>query len=418
MRNCPHWTTACCRRTRSLKSSADFDRSPAMTAKDGPFAWTIVVGEYPPQAGGVADYTWTMAHALGRAGDDVHVFAPPCGQPDPPGPVTVHRLPDLYGPRSLIALDRALKNLPQPRTTLVQYVSQSFGLRGCNVLFAAWLSTLRVRPWVIFHEVQVSAAPTDPLRLRVLALVTQWMARSVARAASAIFVSTTAWEPLIRRYVGKQGDVECTPVPSAIALTSTPDRTQEIRECYAGKDGTLIGHFGTYRMAYTRAALKAAVPDLLAIPGRAVLFVGAHSHGFAEELATIYPQYRLRIHATGELDSQSAADHLAACTLAIQPYPDGVTTRRGSITAALALGVPVVTNVGPNTEDLWRESRGVLLVADMAAFAGAVEQLIRDPLERKDIGRRGAALYKKQLSIEHSIWTLRRRRSSDSRALG
>jgi glycosyltransferase involved in cell wall biosynthesis len=242
------------------------------------------------------------------------------------------------------------------------------------------------------------------------------MARCVARAASATFVSTTAWEPLIRRQVVKQGDIECTPVPSAIALTSTPDRTQEIRERYVGKDGTLIGHFGTYRMAYTRAALKTAVPDLLAVPGRAVLFLGAHSDGFAEELATIYPQYRSRIHGTGELDPQSAADHLAACTLAIQPYPDGVTTRRGSITAALALGVPVVTNVGSNTEPLWHESRGVLLVADVSALAGAVEQLIGDPLERKNVGQRGAALYKEHLSIENSIWTLRHRRSTGSGA--
>jgi glycosyltransferase involved in cell wall biosynthesis len=385
-------------------------------AKYGPFAWTIVVGEYPPQAGGVADYTWTMAHALGRAGDDVHVFAPPCGQPDPAGPVTVHRLPDVYGPRSLIALARALKSLPQPRTTLVQYVPQSFGLRGCNVLFAAWLGTLRVRPWVIFHEVQVSAAPGDPLRLRVLALVTQWMARRVARAAGATFVSTTAWEPLIRRHVVKQGEIECTPVPSAIALTSTPDRTQEIRECYAGKDGALIGHFGTYRMAYTRAALKAAVPGLLAVPDRAVLFLGANSDGFAEELATMYPQHRSRIHGTGELDPQSAADHLAACTLAIQPFPDGVTTRRGSVTAALALGVPVVTNAGLNTEPLWRESGGVLLFADVSELAGAVEQLLGDPLERKNVGQRGAALYKEHLSIEHSIRTLRQGRSTGSGA--
>src|SRR6202041_2022126 len=107
---------------------------------------------------------------------------------------------------------------------------------------------------------------------------------------------------------------------------------------------------------YTLAALKTAVPDLLAVPGRAVLFLGAHSHSFAEELATIYPQYRSQIHGTGELNPQSAADHLAACTLAIQPYPDGVTTRRGSVTAALALGVPVVTNMGSNTEESWRES--------------------------------------------------------------
>lgn len=400
---------------RSQQLPLDSNRSLVVrTAKDGPFAWTIVVGEYPPQAGGVADYTWTMAHALARAGDDVHVFAPPCGEPESPGPVTVHRLPNVYGPRSLVALNRALKRLPQPRTTLVQYVPQSFGLRGCNVLFAAWLSRLHPRPWVIFHEVQVTATAGDPLRQRVLALVTQWMARRVARTASAMFVSTTAWEPLIRGHVAKLAKIECSPVPSAIALTNVLERTNEIRERYAGPDGTLIGHFGTYRMPYTCAALKSAVPQLLAVPGRAVLFLGAHSDEFAEELATIHPQHRSRIHGTGKLHPQSVADHLAAFTLAIQPFPDGVTTRRGSLTAALALGVPVVTNAGPNTESLWHDSGGVLLVPDVPALVRAVEQLIGDPVQRKDVGKRGAVLYKQHLAIECSIRALRHRRSTDS----
>jgi len=48
----------------------------------------------------------------------------------------------------------------------------------------------------------------------------------------------------------------------------------------------------------------------------------------------------------------------------LQPYEDGVTTRRGSIIAALALGVPVVTTTGRMTEPLWRASAAVTLVAD------------------------------------------------------
>jgi hypothetical protein len=44
-------------------------------------AWAIVTGEYPPQTGGVSDYTPQVALALANLGDPVHIFAPPAGNP-------------------------------------------------------------------------------------------------------------------------------------------------------------------------------------------------------------------------------------------------------------------------------------------------------------------------------------------------
>ena len=40
-------------------------------------AWNIITGEYPPQPGGVSDYTRLVAHGLADAGDEVCVYAPP-----------------------------------------------------------------------------------------------------------------------------------------------------------------------------------------------------------------------------------------------------------------------------------------------------------------------------------------------------
>ena len=50
--------------------------------------WAILTGEYPPQAGGVSDYTRLVAEGLAAVGDEVAVYAPPQGHgPDsaPPG---------------------------------------------------------------------------------------------------------------------------------------------------------------------------------------------------------------------------------------------------------------------------------------------------------------------------------------------
>ena len=79
--------------------------------------WQIITGEYPPQPGGVSDYTRIVANGLASAGDSVVVWAPPLtggasrphashlpggatdGPPDPG--IEVRRLPDRFGARSL-----------------------------------------------------------------------------------------------------------------------------------------------------------------------------------------------------------------------------------------------------------------------------------------------------------------------------
>src|ERR1700758_2263118 len=98
--------------------------------------WHIVTGEYPPDPGGVSDYTRLVALGLAARGDGVHVWAP-AGADDgaqAEGGVEVHRLPGGFGPRTLDALSRGLAGAGAGQI-LVQYVPQGFGMRGMNLPF-------------------------------------------------------------------------------------------------------------------------------------------------------------------------------------------------------------------------------------------------------------------------------------------
>ena len=62
--------------------------------------WAVVTGEYPPQPGGVSNYTRQVCGGLAAAGDRVTVFAPPCRPPSvSDNGVSVVRLPDHFGRR-------------------------------------------------------------------------------------------------------------------------------------------------------------------------------------------------------------------------------------------------------------------------------------------------------------------------------
>jgi glycosyltransferase involved in cell wall biosynthesis len=374
--------------------------------------WALITGEYPPHHGGVADYTATLARELASRGDAVRVFAPPCGSPDIAEPgITVHRLPDVFGARGRRAAQAILDALPHPRAAVVQYVPQAFGMRGCNVAFAAWLTRLRRYPLVVmFHEVAVTVRPETPLTYRLQAAITRVMARFALRAADVILISTPAWDARLRALGTPRAAPDWAPVPSNIALASEPAASAAIRARYARGAGMLLGHFGTYREAFGRETLAALAARLVG-DDDALLFVGRGSERFAGEVAAAHPALRGRVHGTGGLASQALADHLGACDLLVQPYEDGVTTRRGSITGALALGIPIATTSGATTEDLWRTSAAVSLapVGDPEAFVASVRRLAGDETERRRLRHAARTLYAERFAIAHTATLLHRR---------
>jgi glycosyltransferase involved in cell wall biosynthesis len=378
--------------------------------------WVLIAGEYPPQLGGVADYTYMLARRLADQGDRVFVFSPACDVADTSFEITgvsVHRLPDTFGFRGRKALASLLSFVPKPRTAVLQYVPQSFGLRGANIPFALWLRRLSGYPlFTMFHEVSITVKNDTPLKYRLLAMATTSMAQSVIAASDAIFVSTPLWETLIRRLGSPRGTVDWTPVCSNVALSNDALATAHIRQKFASEDNQpIFGHFGTYRESFARVELNAILESLLSDSLGTALLLGRGSERFAADLVAQKPHLKGRVHGVGSLSSQSVANHLKACDVLLQPYEDGVTTRRGSITAALGLGLPIVTTYSAETEDIWKTSLAVRIVpaGDRAAFIRAARDLSNDVGERAALSEHAGKLYSDRFAIEHTVAALRRR---------
>ncbi|MFZ1105836.1 MAG: glycosyltransferase family 4 protein [Hyphomicrobiaceae bacterium] len=374
--------------------------------------WAILTGEYPPQPGGVSDYTHLVARGLADAGDRVRVYAPGrSAARAQDGAVAVHRLPGHFGPGALAALDALLREAPRPDRILVQYVPQAFGWKGMNLPFAAWLAlrATRIAPVrVMFHEVATPFA-WRPARHAFLGAITRAMARLTAGAADRVLVSTPAWGTMLKRICPCVKDPEWAPVPSNIgvapgrAATPLTDRFPLLR----GKQ--LVGHFGTYGPLIAHRLEPTLLSLLDTRPECAAVLFGDGSDAFRAGLLARHPAYVGRLIATGRLDAGELAQSIAQCDLTLQPYPDGVSTRRGSAIAVLALGVPMVTNAAAATEPIW--TTGCVAIADDATPAGiaakARELLLASGTERAELGRCGLQLYREMFAIEHTISKLR-----------
>ena len=120
-----------------------------------------------------------------------------------------------------------------------------------------------------------------------------------------------------------------------------------------------------------------------------------------------HPTLAGRLLATGELPPHAVAEHLAACDLLVQPYPDGISSRRTSAMAALALGQPVLATRGPLTEPCWEENGPVRLVDDPVEIAVQARALLADEAERRRLGAAGARLYRERFALDNTVARLR-----------
>jgi glycosyltransferase involved in cell wall biosynthesis len=370
--------------------------------------WHVLTGEYPPQPGGVSDYTRQVARGLAEAGDAVNIWAPPAAGADAPhAGVIVHRLPDRFGPRSLQLLGREL-DARRPARLLLQYVPHAFGWRAANLPFCCWLRSRQHDPlWVMFHEVAFPFQRGNGASRHALAAVNRVMASLVGRSADRVFVSIPGWRAQLRGLVSRGTTIEWLPVPSGIEVLNDPAGCQRVRRIHAG-DRPLVGHFGTYAPAI-RSALGDALAGLFARTEAHALLLGRGSGAAAREFGERFPQFCSRLHGTGVLSDADLSRHIAACDLMLQPYPDGISSRRTSAMAVLRHGRPMVTTRGRLTEPLWDESGAVALAGsgDPLALAQAATALLSDPRRREQLSSIGPAIYDAHFDLRHTIAALR-----------
>jgi glycosyltransferase involved in cell wall biosynthesis len=306
-------------------------------------------------------------------------------------------------------ISRGLRSSGRKARLLLQYVPQAYGHLGMNVGFCAFVAGLRnAEVWVMFHEVAVPWGGLEQWRRSAVAGVNRAMAAMLVSRADRVLVSIPAWENTLRGLAPWwRGKASWMPIPSNVPTQAPEEAVTRIRASLATDGaGPIIGHFGTFGSLIARPLAEALRALLHADPRRFALLVGRGGEHLALELQSDR-SLAARVRATGALEATAIAAHLRACDVLIQPYPDGVSSRRTSVMAGLALGLPIATNAGPLTEPIWRHWAGVELADSPARLAAAAEALLREPPRAAALAERGRALYEMQFSLARTISALR-----------
>lgn len=382
--------------------------------------WHVITSEYPPQTGGIADYTRLLARRLADLGDEVHVWCPSLPETAASGAgINVHPRLGRFSPADLRGVSRELDRYPGPRRLLVQWVPHGYGCRSLNVAFCLWLwrrvRRHRDRLDLVVHEAYLLFRATS-VRHSAASLVHRLMAIILLNAASRAWVAIPTWESRLKPYaLGRRLPFRWLPIFSNIPVAGRPDQIRILRQQYAGANSVLIGHFGTYGSRVT----KLLDPILLALAEDSsvrILLMGIGSEQYCCDLVQKDSRLKGVVHPTGNLSPEDLSSHLSVCDMLIQPYPDGVSTRRGSLMAGLSHGKAIVTTIGELTEPFWEESRAALLVpvGDTAGYVNTVRRLCHDREERERVASAALELYKNRFDISRVIAALRQTAAESS----
>jgi glycosyltransferase involved in cell wall biosynthesis len=345
----------------------------------------LCCSESPGKIDGIRDYTLRLAAAL-RAIDDVTVDL---HMRTPAGTWRTFR-----GGSDLQEESRSFPSgLNHYDAIVVQYNPFMYGRWG----FAPWLpmglwrlriSSSRVRVSLMVHEPYV---PMVNWRWALMGIWQRCQLMTALWGTNLAFASIQAWAASVAR-------LPLAPQTFHLPVGSNLPDARRVREAERARlqahDNTLIvAVFSTGIPGRSVSRVTSAV-NAIAQTGREVLLLnlGAGAHSVREGLSS-----RVQVFEPGRLPPSQLAANLATADLFLAPFVDGVSTRRGTVMAALQHGIAVLGTAGFLTDSLFFRGECLELVAadDEQGFAAAAVRLAMNQDHRRSLGEAGRRLYER-----------------------
>jgi peptidoglycan/LPS O-acetylase OafA/YrhL/glycosyltransferase involved in cell wall biosynthesis len=368
----------------------------------------IITCEYPPSLGGVADYTFKVASELERRGCATRVWVPGNERTSEiTSTGNVMRSFGRFGPRDIFVNERFM-GTAEGRWLLLQWEPVGFGLQSFNLPFCLWIATRALRGTrlvIMFHETFLPFNKRS-LKRYLAGAVQRLMAFILLNGANAVFASNESGARSLKRLCFRPAKVLHLPVFSNVeGRRENLEQVAAMRKEVARTDEVLIGHFGRF-MANTEPLVLPPLKTLLQRDAEVkVLFIGECGERYRSALLAKNPELSGRVFDSGVRTSEEIAGLISACDLMFQPYPGGITTKRGSIMASLAHGRCVVSNKGTDTERLWSDCAALRLVetSDPGEIAAELSRLTAARAELAQRSAAASAFYQSHFSLEHTV---------------
>jgi glycosyltransferase involved in cell wall biosynthesis len=353
----------------------------------------LITGEYPPQQGGVGDFTRELARALIAAGHAAQVITTAVGgQPSgasqsQDADVAVQRAVTSWGMRCWGEIADVVKR-QQLDILNIQYEPAAYAMHvGVNLLPGAWARrSLKIPIVTTFHDLLVPYLfpKAGPLRWKVV--------EYLARHSAAAIVTNAEDRARLANLQPPISNLHVIPIGSNIDPSSAGefDRAAERARWGIRLDEQVLGYFGFLSLSKGGSdlmqALKALIDERLPVK---LLLIGGRTGSsdptnaeYAAQVEQLIESLGVtdRVIATGYLEPLDVSRALLACDVMVLPYVDGASLRRGSLLAALAHGRAIVTTEPRYPIEGLKDEESILYVPpnDPRSLAVAIGRVLQD----------------------------------------
>lgn len=397
----------------------------------------LITGEYPPDQGGVGDFSRELARSLTELGHEIHVITHASRNTQRVSRFTLH-ISRSSTPETSPEVHRVIQHWRWGCWKEVLALAQDLRLDVLDVQYQAVAYNMHPainfvprrpgRPPVVvtFHDLKVPYLfpKAGPLRW--------WVVRMLAHRADGVVVTNREDELRISELKSQISNLIRIPIGSNIPPSPPPDYDRDVERARwdVGPSDILLGYFGFLNeskggeeliQALARLVEEGLPAHLLMVGGR----VGSSDPtnlAYAERMENLIADLDLteRVHWTGYARPELVSAGLLATDVCVLPYRDGVSFRRGTLHACLAHGRAVVTTRPAVTLPEVHDGENMALTAprDPDHLAEVVRQVATDPALRarledgagalgaeftwERIARRTAALFARLLEREES----------------
>ncbi len=375
----------------------------------------FVSAEYPPDAGGVGDYTRCLAEALAARGHAVAVLT------DQDAHHHVNRTDAETQSRDEgVTIFRRIAHWRWGLTAAVVSVADEFGADLIHLQYQtgayAMHPAINLLPRGLRRRSSALVIVTcHDLRMPYLfpkaGLVRRWVTRQMLQASRAVVVTNSEdWERLEGQgsadpelYRGRLDAPHLLaripnllariPIGSNIQPSPPPGYEREQMRAELGADAqtVLVAYFGLLNRS---KGVDLIVEALAGLPAHfKLLIIGGEADApedqrYAAELRAQIARLQLsnRITITGQVPQELVSAYLLAADLAALPFRDGASYRRGSLLAVLAHGLPLVTTAPRVPLEPALDPAALLIPAAYSyALSAALRTLAEQPERRNEL---------------------------------
>ena len=385
----------------------------------------FITGEFPPMQGGVGDYTHEISKGLANVGVEVRVLTSQLAATN--SQVASHKsqvsvLPLIH--RWNWSSLRLIKNYVRefrPDVVNIQYQTGAYAMHPAINFLPRYFRPrpgdvgraprrgLHPRPHVVttFHDLRI------PYLFPKAGPVREWVTRELARSSDAVIATNV--EDYLRLETWNLRRVSLVPIGSNIPTTEPPNYRPSERRAQLGvaDDELLLCHFG---FVNARKGCDTLIRALAKLPNAKLLMIGGQTGAsdptnvaYHAQIKELIAELGLtdRVLWTGYTSPEVVTANFRAADLCVLPYREGASYQHGTLMAALAHAMPIVTTAGSSQQPASRtqlpnlqDAVNCLLVPpdDPHALAQAIQRAVTSPELRARISQGACEL------AQHFTW--------------